>query len=175
MHLPQTLITVMHRTRQDSSKPKPKGAGAPGLDWSGAQSWCPCSESARLIQLIFAKACLRVLVGSGAWDIEKLNIPCPHQGRATHTLYWHSTPEGGGDGGDWCTFECTLGCEWFLKNDSRAWSVWFHLVRQHNCMYPQQTEQNGDRPISDAFQAIAITPSQWNRTNGHELRTPAAG
>jgi len=44
-----------------------------------------------------------------------IGIPIPIH---THTFYWHSTQKDGagdfaelGGGKEWCTIECTLGCE----------------------------------------------------------------
>lgn len=149
MHLPQTLITVMHRTGQQQTETEPKPTKLWNPKWSGVESWwCPCSESARLIQLIFAKPAYRRKGRDGSmryWKIEysmstarERSAPTARP-TPTHVLLallgWEFRPGLGLGGRECCTIECTLGCEWFLKNDSRAWSVWFHLVRQHNCMY----------------------------------------
>jgi len=65
MHLPQTLITVMHRTGQQQTETEPNETKPyqtepevqrSGVEWSPECPGCPCSESARLIQLIFAKS-----------------------------------------------------------------------------------------------------------------------
>jgi len=67
MHLPQTLITVMHRTGQQQTETEPNETKPyqtqarsaeewSGVKWSPECPGCPCSESARLIQLIFAKS-----------------------------------------------------------------------------------------------------------------------
>lgn len=111
MHLPQTLITVMHRTGQQQTETEPKPTKLWNPKWSGVESWwCPCSESARLIQLIFAKPAYRRKGRNGSmryWKIEYSmssarersapTHPDPHR----HTFYWHSWQKDGSFGRAW--------------------------------------------------------------------------